>query len=133
MLAVNYSSVRNNFKEYCDRAVYDVEPIIITRKNEENVVMLSLDVYNKMLENLFIRSNDNNYQHILKGIKQLEAGQVVTSSLDENGNEGIGKPEPLINMNGYWSRRITDKDRLIYKVQEDAILIAACKGHYGDK
>ncbi|WP_405753067.1 type II toxin-antitoxin system Phd/YefM family antitoxin, partial [Anaerovibrio slackiae] len=37
MLAVNYSSVRNNFKEYCDRAVYDVEPIIITRKNEENV------------------------------------------------------------------------------------------------
>ena len=83
MLAVNYSSVRNNLKEYCDRAVYDVEPIIITRKNEENVVMLSLDVYNNMLENLFIRSNDNNYQHILKGIKQLEAGQVVTSSLDE--------------------------------------------------
>ena len=45
--------------------------------------MLSLDVYNNMLENLFIRGNDNNYQHILKGIKQLEAGQVVTSSLDE--------------------------------------------------
>ena len=57
----------------------------------------------------------------------------LIQDIARNGNEGIGKPEPLINMNGYWSRRITDKDRLIYKVQEDTILIAACNGHYGDK
>ena len=65
-----------------------------------------------------------------KVFKKINA---LIQDIVRNGNEGIGKPEPLINMNGYWSRRITDKDRLIYKVQEDAILIAACKGHYGDK
>lgn len=65
-----------------------------------------------------------------KVVKKINA---LIQDIARNGNEGIGKPEPLINMNGYWSRRITDKDRLIYKVQEDAILIAACKGHYGDK
>ena len=65
-----------------------------------------------------------------KVFKKINA---LIQDIARNGNEGIGKPEPLINMNGYWSRRITDKDRLIYKVQEDARLIAACKGHYGDK
>ena len=65
-----------------------------------------------------------------KVFKKINA---LIQDIARNGNEGIGKPEPLINMNGYWSRGITDKDRLIYKVQEDAILIAACKGHYGDK
>lgn len=65
-----------------------------------------------------------------KVFKKINA---LIQDIARNGNEGIGKPEPLINMNGYLSRRITDKDRLIYKVQEDAILIAACKGHYGDK
>ena len=65
-----------------------------------------------------------------KVFKKINA---LIQDIARNGNERIGKPEPLINMNGYWSRRITDKDRLIYKVQEDAILIAACKGHYGDK
>ena len=65
-----------------------------------------------------------------KVFKKINA---LIQDIARNGNEGIEKPEPLINMNGYCSRRITDKDRLIYKVQEDAILIAACKGHYGDK
>lgn len=73
----------------------------------------------------------NNWvQEDRKVFKKINA---LIQDIARNGNEGIGKPEPLINMNGYWSRRITDKDRLIYKVQEDAILIAACKGHYGDK
>lgn len=45
---------------------------------------------------------------------------------------GLGKPEPLRHeMKGYWSRRITDEHRLVYKVTDDAILIAACRYHYG--
>ena len=48
--------------------------------------------------------------------------------------EGIGKPEPLRgNLSGYWSRRINDKDRLIYRIDEDNIYILACRYHYGDK
>lgn len=45
--------------------------------------------------------------------------------------EGIGKPEPLkSNWKGYWSRRITDEHRLIYKIGNESIIIVALKGHY---
>lgn len=48
-----------------------------------------------------------------------------------NGNEGIGKPEPLKHgFRGYWSRRITDEHRLVYQVRDDEIRIAACRYHY---
>lgn len=45
--------------------------------------------------------------------------------------EGSGKPEPLkYALTGYWSRRINTKDRLVYRVEENKILIISCKGHY---
>ena len=45
--------------------------------------------------------------------------------------EGIGKPEPLKHdLSGYWSRRITDEHRLVYKVEDDVLYIKSCKGHY---
>ena len=45
---------------------------------------------------------------------------------------GIGDPEPLRhNLSGYWSRRITIEHRLVYKVEGDSLLIAACQHHYG--
>jgi toxin YoeB len=44
---------------------------------------------------------------------------------------GIGKPEPLKhNLKGYWSRRINDEHRLVYKVTETEIIIINCKFHY---
>lgn len=44
---------------------------------------------------------------------------------------GIGKPEPLkYELQGYWSRRITDEHRLVYKVEEDLLIILTCKYHY---
>lgn len=46
--------------------------------------------------------------------------------------EGIGKPEALKgDLKGYWSRRITSEHRLVYKYENDEILIAACRYHYG--
>jgi len=44
---------------------------------------------------------------------------------------GKGKPEPLkFNYKGFWSRRIDDNHRLIYKIQDDEIIIAKCRFHY---
>ena len=44
---------------------------------------------------------------------------------------GIGKPEPLReNLTGYWSRRIDDTHRLIYAIEEQAIIVLACRYHY---
>ena len=45
--------------------------------------------------------------------------------------QGIGKPEPLKHaLSGYWSRRINDEHRIVYKVSEDAIHIAQLRYHY---
>lgn len=48
--------------------------------------------------------------------------------------EGIGKPEPLkSNLSGWWSRRITREHRLVYKVENDMIIIMQCRFHYSDR
>ena len=47
--------------------------------------------------------------------------------------EGTGKPEPLKNRHsGWWSRRINDHDRIVYKEQGGTVIIASCRGHYKD-
>ena len=66
-----------------------------------------------------------------KTIKRINQ---LIQDIDRNHNEGIGKPEALKgNLSGWWSRRIDDKNRLIYRIQNNIIEIAQCKGHYNDK
>lgn len=46
-------------------------------------------------------------------------------------HQGIGKPEPLkYELQGYWSRRINDEHRLVYRVESETVTIIACKNHY---
>ena len=48
--------------------------------------------------------------------------------------EGAGKPEPLKGeLSGNWSRRINEKDRLVYEASDGTIIVKQCKGHYDDK
>lgn len=62
---------------------------------------------------------------ILKKINEL------IRDIERNGNEGLGKPEPLKHdLAGYWSRRITDVHRLIYSLDDANIYIASCRDHY---
>ena len=62
---------------------------------------------------------------IVKKINEL------IKDIQKNGNEGIGKPEPLQHeLSGYWSRRIDDKNRLVYKISDTQITIVACANHY---
>ena len=57
---------------------------------------------------------------------------MLLKDIARNGNEGIGKPEPLRHRDG-WSRRIDDVNRLVYKLQNDgSVEILQCKGHYDD-
>lgn len=48
MLAVNYSTLRNNLKKYCDKATDEDETVIVTRKNEKNIVIMSLEQYSEL-------------------------------------------------------------------------------------
>ena len=56
---------------------------------------------------------------------------LTVNDISRNGNVGVGKPEPLSgNLSGFWSRRIKDKDRLLYRIDEENIYILACRYHW---
>ena len=72
MLAVNYSTIRNNLKAYCDEATDNNETVIVTRKDEKNVVLLIMEKYNQMM----IAARNAEYLAMLdRGIAQLSAGK----------------------------------------------------------
>jgi len=65
------------------------------------------------------------------GRKILRKINDLIKDIERNGNEGIGKPEPLkYELEGIWSRRITLEHRLIYKLTGTEIIILQCRGHY---
>ena len=64
--------------------------------------------------------------------KTLRRINQLIQDAQRNPFSGIGKPEPLKNHNGYWSRRIDETNRLVYKQEGDSLIIAACRGHYDD-
>lgn len=65
--------------------------------------------------------------------KTLKRINQLLQDIDRNGYNGIGKPEPLKgDLSGFWSRRIDDTNRLVYRLSNDLIEILQCKGHYND-
>ena len=63
--------------------------------------------------------------------KTLKRVNQLFKDVKRNNFEGIGKPEPLKNRDGWWSRRIDDQNRLVYIVSGDNdIYIVSCRGHY---
>lgn len=84
MLAVNFSTIRNNFKDYCDRVADIGETVIITRKNEKNVVFISLDQYNDL------ERAARNVVYLTKldrALAQFDAGKCVQHNLIEVNDE----------------------------------------------
>lgn len=66
--------------------------------------------------------------------KTLKKLNTLLSDIARRPYAGLGKPEALKGeLSGFWSRRIDDKNRLVYRVLEDRCQILQCKGHYGDK
>jgi len=66
--------------------------------------------------------------------KTLKKVNEIIKDIERNGYDGLGKPEKLKgNYAGLWSRRIDDKNRLVYRINDSTIEIIRCKTHYGDK
>lgn len=63
--------------------------------------------------------------------QMIDRIKLLIRDIDRDPFRGLGKPEPLKgDWSGYWSRRIDNEHRLIYKVSGDQILVVKCKGHY---
>lgn len=82
MLAVNYSELRNNLKDYCDRAVDNIETVLVTRKDNRNVVVISLEEYNNLVENSYIMSDPEYYKELVKRAKDVENGEHLVEVKD---------------------------------------------------
>ena len=71
MLAVNYSTLRNNLKDYCDEASDNNQTVIITRKNEKNIVIMSLDNYNQLMKSI------RNAEYLAKLDRSMEQIKII--------------------------------------------------------
>ena len=66
--------------------------------------------------------------------KTLKRINALIKDMQRTPYEGLGKPELLKeNLTGWWSRRIDEANRIVYRVKDNALVIAACRNHYDDK
>ena len=81
ILAVNYSTIRENLKAYCDKVIDEKETIIVTRKNEKNVVIISLNEWNALSK----AAKNAEYLNMLdRSFDQLRSGKGVEHNLIED-------------------------------------------------
>ena len=66
--------------------------------------------------------------------KTLKRINQLLKDIDRNGYKGLGNPKPLTgDLSGYWSRDIDNKNRIVYKIENDLVMIVQCGTHYRDK
>ena len=83
MVAVNYTQFRDHMKAHLDLVTDGYETMVITRKENKNVVVLAEDAYNTLLENIHVMGEKANYDWLMQSLKQLETGRVKPRDLIE--------------------------------------------------
>ena len=83
MEAISYTDLRQNLNAYMDRVIQNRVSLIVTRKNSENVVLISNDEYNSLIETNYLLSNGANAEHLKKSIAQHKAGKIKERALYE--------------------------------------------------
>ena len=99
-------------------------PPIIGVLEMMGIFVVAVSAVRAFAEYLYWQSQDK------KTLKRINA---LLKDISRSPYEGIGKPEGLKeNLSGYWSRRIDDVNRLVYRIENDLIEVYQCKGHYDD-
>jgi antitoxin YefM len=81
MNAVNYSDLRRNLKSYMDKVYEEREPLIVTRRNNENVVVMSIDQYNSLVETSYLLGTEANARHLFESLRDARAGRTEEREL----------------------------------------------------
>ena len=76
MFTVNYSELRANMKSIMDRVSDNHETGIITRKENRNIVMMSEEMYNRLMETVYLMRSKANYDNIMESINELNEGKI---------------------------------------------------------
>ena len=83
MIAVNYTTLRDNMKDCFDKISDSCETMIVTRKSS-NMVIMSEDSYNSLMETIYLLGNKANYSHLMKSVAQYRSGQVSQHDITED-------------------------------------------------
>jgi antitoxin YefM len=78
---INFSDDRNNFKEVLDQVVSDCDVAIISRRDAEDAVVMSLNTYNSMMETFHLLKSPANVKHLEKSLAQYRKGQIKVKAL----------------------------------------------------
>jgi len=81
MRVINFSDARNQFKQVIDQVVSDCDVAIISRRDAEDAVVMSLNTYNSMMETLHLLKSPTNVKHLEKSLAQYRKGQTKEKTL----------------------------------------------------
>ena len=81
MRVINFSEARNNLKFILDQVTDDADYTIISRRDSEDAIVMSLDTFNSLMETFHLLKTPANAQHLLKSIKQYQKGQIEEREL----------------------------------------------------
>lgn len=81
MEIVTYSQARNNLKRILDRVVDDADYTVITRRDAEDTVVMSLDSFNSLLETVYLLQSPANATHLARSIEQFKRGETTERDL----------------------------------------------------
>ena len=84
MEAVAYTSLKQDLNVYMDKVIQNQDSLIITRENNMNVVLISVDEYNSLIETNYLLSNEANVRHLGKSITQHKMGKTILRELCED-------------------------------------------------
>ena len=83
MRVINFSDARNQFKQVIDQVVSDCDVAIISRRDADDAVVMSLNTYNSMMETLHLLKSPANVKHLEKSLEQYRKGQIKDKTLKD--------------------------------------------------
>ncbi|MCL1945583.1 MAG: type II toxin-antitoxin system prevent-host-death family antitoxin [Chitinivibrionia bacterium] len=82
MSAIAYSDLKKNLGFYMDKVIDDSDPLVVTRKNGRNIVLVSADEYDSWTETAYLLSNKANAEHLLESIAQHKSGKIKETNTE---------------------------------------------------